>query len=126
MFGTEKNVLGSDYKTPLDAGQVGGRLEFTCLPPERDTMWTAWVVPLTCGNFAMMLHQCFGSICRIVIWFRIALWLVRNGLLSPYSTLGHVKCTDMKGVSTGDTHVSSSEILIELIRFHRWVYGMHC
>jgi len=44
MPGTGKNVLGSDYETPLDAGQGGGRLEFTCLPPECDTKWTVWVV----------------------------------------------------------------------------------
>jgi hypothetical protein len=62
MFGTEKNVLGSDYETPLDAGQVGGRLEFTCLPPERDTMWTAWVVPLARGNLVVhnVLTWCTG------------------------------------------------------------------
>ena len=45
MLCTDKNVLGSDYETPLDAVQGGGRLEFTCLPPERDTMSTAWDVP---------------------------------------------------------------------------------
>ena len=43
---TDKNVLGSDYDTPLDAAQGSGRLEFTCLLLERDTMSTAWVVPL--------------------------------------------------------------------------------
>ena len=49
MLCTEKNVLGSDYEAPLDAEQGGGRLEFTCLPPECDTMWTAWVVPWLVG-----------------------------------------------------------------------------
>jgi hypothetical protein len=50
MLCTEKNVLGSDYEAPVDAEQGGGRLEFTCLPPERDTMWTVWVVPLARGE----------------------------------------------------------------------------
>ena len=45
MLCTDKNVLGSDYETPPDAVQGGGRLEFTCLPPECDTMSTAWDVP---------------------------------------------------------------------------------
>jgi hypothetical protein len=53
MLCTEKNVLGSDYEAPLDAEQGGGRLEFTCLPPERDTMWTAWVVPLARGDLVV-------------------------------------------------------------------------
>ncbi len=46
MLCTEKNVLGSDYETPLDAGQSGGQLEFTCLPLECDTMWTC----MGCAN----------------------------------------------------------------------------
>ena len=52
MLCTEKNVLGSGYEAPLDAEQGSGRLEFTCLPPERDTMWTAWVVPLARGDLS--------------------------------------------------------------------------
>jgi hypothetical protein len=47
MLCTDKNVLGSDYETLL--GQAGGRLEFTCLSPERVTKWTTWVMPLTRG-----------------------------------------------------------------------------
>lgn len=54
MLCTEKNVLGSDCEAPLDADQGGGRLEFTCLPPERDTMWTAWAVPLTHGDLDVL------------------------------------------------------------------------
>jgi hypothetical protein len=50
MLCTEKNVLGSDYEPSPDAERGGGRLEFTCLPPERDTMWTAWIVPAACGE----------------------------------------------------------------------------
>ena len=53
MLCTEKNVLGSDYGAPLDAEQGDGRLEFTCLPPECDTKWTAWVVPLARGDLVV-------------------------------------------------------------------------
>jgi hypothetical protein len=62
MFCTEKNVLGSDCEAPLDAEQGGGRLEFTCLPPERDTMWTAWVVPVAREDLVVhdVLTWCSG------------------------------------------------------------------
>lgn len=48
-----KECSGNDYEAPLDAEQGGGRLEFTCLPPKRDTMWTAWVVPLARGDLTV-------------------------------------------------------------------------
>jgi hypothetical protein len=84
MLCTEKNVLGSDCEVPLDAEQGGGRLEFTCLPPQRDTMWTAWVVPL--GRHArgdLVVHNVLtrrtgrGRP-------RITLWLVEMGHSDVY------------------------------------------
>lgn len=53
---------GSDYEAPLDAEQGGGRHEFTCLPPERDTMWTARALPLARRNLGVhnILTWCAG------------------------------------------------------------------
>jgi hypothetical protein len=70
---TDKNVLGSDYETPLDAVQGGGRLEFTCLPPERDTMSTAWVVSS-------------------------AFWSSLPCTITPHSALKHADVPNMKGM----------------------------
>ena len=53
MLCTGPNVLGSDYDTPPNAVQVGGQLEFTCLPPERDTKRVAWVVSLARGHLVV-------------------------------------------------------------------------
>ena len=53
---------GSDYDAPLDAEQGGGRLEFTCLPPERDTMWTCVGCATGCGSFIRVVQNFLATI----------------------------------------------------------------
>lgn len=55
-----KECSGSDYDAPLDAEQGGGRLEFTCLPPERDTMRTCVGGATGLWESCLSRAECFG------------------------------------------------------------------
>jgi hypothetical protein len=111
MLCTDKNVLGSDYETSLYAGQGVGRLEFTCLLPERVTKWITWVMPLAREPL---------TVAQLMLWLDMKVCGLESLWLARMDHSGHMKCTDSKGVchssvSPGDAaaHVSSSKELIQ-------------